>query len=270
MADVAALLADLDAESDVLDDLVGALTDDQWRMATPAPGWTIADQIAHLGVDRRARRPRGDRRRGVHCGRRRPDRRRAVRRRRRRQACRPPAGGAAGVVAGLPGPARRGPRRRPGRDEAAVVRPADGRRLDGDGAADGDVGARPGRRRRPRRRLASRPTACATSPTSASGPATSPSASTASRRPPRSSGSSWTGPTGDVWAWGPEHATQRVSGPALDFCLLVTQRRHRDDLAVTADGRRRRAVADHRPGFAGPPGDGAPSRSEFTRERAAT
>ena len=31
----------------------------------------------------------------------------------------------------------------------------------------------------------------------------------------------------------PSEAAQRVSGPALDFCLLVTQRRHRDDLAVT-------------------------------------
>ena len=34
----------------------------------------------------------------------------------------------------------------------------------------------------------------------------------------------------------PSDAAQRVSGPALDFCLLVTQRRHRDDLAVHADG----------------------------------
>ena len=28
-----------------------------------------------------------------------------------------------------------------------------------------------------------------------------------------------------LWAWGPEDAGQRVTGPALDFCLLVTQRR---------------------------------------------
>ena len=58
-------------------------------------------------------------------------------------------------------------------------------------------------------------------------------------------------PTGDCWTWGPEQSTQRVTGPALDFCLLVTQRRHRDDLAVTAEGDRRRAVADHRPGLRG-------------------
>jgi len=47
-----------------------------------------------------------------------------------------------------------------------------------------------------------------------------------------------------------------VSGPALDFCLLVTQRRHRADTAVKASG----AVADDWLGiaqsFAGPPGMG--------------
>ena len=49
MADVGALLADLAAESDVLDALVRDGDDALWRLATPAPGWTIADQIAHLG-----------------------------------------------------------------------------------------------------------------------------------------------------------------------------------------------------------------------------
>jgi uncharacterized protein (TIGR03084 family) len=64
------------------------------------------------------------------------------------------------------------------------------------------------------------------------------------------------GPSGQVWTWGPEEALQRVSGPALDFCLLVTQRRHRDDLALVAEG----ADADHwldiAQAFAGPAGDG--------------
>lgn len=42
-------------------------------------------------------------------------------------------------------------------------------------------------------------------------------------------------PDGSTWAWGPDDAPDRVSGPALDFCLAVTQRRHRDDtdLAIT-------------------------------------
>src|SRR6185436_6718495 len=40
-----------------------------------------------------------------------------------------------------------------------------------------------------------------------------------------------TGPDGGTWTWGPDQADNRISGPALDFCLLVTQRRHRNDLA---------------------------------------
>ncbi|MEU9829805.1 TIGR03084 family metal-binding protein [Micromonospora chersina] len=39
-----------------------------------------------------------------------------------------------------------------------------------------------------------------------------------------------------VWTFGPEDADQRISGPAVDFCLLVTRRRHRDDLALHATG----------------------------------
>jgi uncharacterized protein (TIGR03084 family) len=65
-----------------------------------------------------------------------------------------------------------------------------------------------------------------------------------------------TGPDGDVWAWGPEDAAQRVSGPALDFCLLVTQRRHRADLALTAQGVDADRWLDLAQAFAGPPGSG--------------
>src|SRR5208282_5641340 len=43
-------------------------------------------------------------------------------------------------------------------------------------------------------------------------------------------------PSGGEWTWGPGDAAQSVSGPALDFCLLVTQRRHRDDLSLVASG----------------------------------
>ena len=41
-------MADLRAESDDLDALVADLPADRWAAATPAPGWTIAHQIAHL------------------------------------------------------------------------------------------------------------------------------------------------------------------------------------------------------------------------------
>jgi uncharacterized protein (TIGR03084 family) len=45
-----------------------------------------------------------------------------------------------------------------------------------------------------------------------------------------------TAPSGKRWDFGPEDATQRISGPAVDFCLLVTRRRHHEDLALTASG----------------------------------
>jgi uncharacterized protein (TIGR03084 family) len=67
-----------------------------------------------------------------------------------------------------------------------------------------------------------------------------------------------TGPTGDLWTWGPEDAGQRVCGPALDFCLLVTRRRHRDDTDLRASG----PDAEHwlaiAQCFAGPPSEGPP------------
>ena len=63
-------------------------------------------------------------------------------------------------------------------------------------------------------------------------------------------------PSGQVWTWGPEDATQRVSGPALDFCLRVTQRRHRDDLALVAEGPDADHWLDIAQAFAGAPGPG--------------
>ncbi|MEU8895276.1 TIGR03084 family metal-binding protein [Nocardia sp. NPDC048505] len=63
-------------------------------------------------------------------------------------------------------------------------------------------------------------------------------------------------PDGTTWTWGPEDAAERVSGSAVDFCLLVTQRRHRDDLGLRATG----AAAAHwltiAQAFAGPTGTG--------------
>jgi uncharacterized protein (TIGR03084 family) len=63
-------------------------------------------------------------------------------------------------------------------------------------------------------------------------------------------------PDGGLWTWGPEDATQRVAGPALEFCLLVTQRVHRADTALVAVGRDADQWLDIAQAFAGPPGDG--------------
>ncbi|MFI7144255.1 TIGR03084 family metal-binding protein [Nonomuraea sp. NPDC050022] len=43
-------------------------------------------------------------------------------------------------------------------------------------------------------------------------------------------------PDGQTWVWGPEDAEQRVQGSALDFCLRVTQRRSRAQTDLTAVG----------------------------------
>ena len=65
-----------------------------------------------------------------------------------------------------------------------------------------------------------------------------------------------TAPDGQTWQFGPVDAPQCVRGPALDFCLLVTQRRHRDDLALVAAGDAADEWLDIAQCFAGPPGPG--------------
>ncbi|WP_227997741.1 TIGR03084 family metal-binding protein [Nocardia australiensis] len=72
-----------------------------------------------------------------------------------------------------------------------------------------------------------------------------------------------TGPDGAIWSWGPEDAEQRVSGPALDFCLLVTQRRHRDDLALRSTGADAADWLTIAQAFAGSTGDGR-TAGQFT------
>ena len=63
-------------------------------------------------------------------------------------------------------------------------------------------------------------------------------------------------PDGSVWAWGPEEAAQRVTGSAYDFCCLVTQRRPRAELDVEADGPDAQKWLSIAQAFAGPPGMG--------------
>jgi uncharacterized protein (TIGR03084 family) len=68
-----------------------------------------------------------------------------------------------------------------------------------------------------------------------------------------------TAPSGEVWTWGPADAANRVRGPALDFCLLVTQRVHRSDTALVADGADAEQWLGIAQAFAGPPGPGRPA-----------
>jgi uncharacterized protein (TIGR03084 family) len=65
-----------------------------------------------------------------------------------------------------------------------------------------------------------------------------------------------TGPSGELWTHGPEDAAQRVTGSALGFCLLVTQRAHRADVDVHAEGPDAGRWLGIAQAFAGPPGPG--------------
>ncbi|MDH6195616.1 uncharacterized protein (TIGR03084 family) [Mycobacterium frederiksbergense] len=63
-------------------------------------------------------------------------------------------------------------------------------------------------------------------------------------------------PDGSVWEWGPPDAAQRVTGSAEDFCMLVTQRRAPAQLDVTAVGADAQKWLTIAQAFAGPPGAG--------------
>jgi len=67
---------------------------------------------------------------------------------------------------------------------------------------------------------------------------------------------SLTAPSGDLWVWGPEDAAQTVTGAAYDFCLLVTQRVNRADTSLVAVGRDANTWLSIAQCFAGPPGEG--------------
>ena len=64
-------------------------------------------------------------------------------------------------------------------------------------------------------------------------------------------------PGGEHWQFGPEDATENVTGDAVDFCLVVTQRRHLDDTELTATPLAREWLLIAQ-AFAGPPTEGPP------------
>ena len=62
-------------------------------------------------------------------------------------------------------------------------------------------------------------------------------------------------PSGELWSWNAVDAQSKISGPALDFCQVVTQVRHIDDVSLSVEGEaatRWMAIAQC---FAGPPED---------------
>ncbi len=67
-------------------------------------------------------------------------------------------------------------------------------------------------------------------------------------------------PSEDVWSWGPEDAAQTLTGSAGDFCRLVTQRVNRADTDLVATGPDVDRWLDIAQAFAGPPGEGRAAR----------
>ncbi|MGR7002148.1 maleylpyruvate isomerase family mycothiol-dependent enzyme [Yinghuangia aomiensis] len=232
------LLADLAAEGADLDARVADLPAADWALPTPAAGWTIAHQIAHLAwTDAWAVR-------AVTAP---ADFTAMAEEARRRDGARfiddgadeGARQGAAAVLARMAsrahGTRRRPRRRRPGRP-GPVVRPAHETGIARHRADHGDLGTRPGRRRRAR-------------------PTPSPTARLhhIAHLGIRTRGFSFaahglldpgvpvrvelTAPDGTLWTWDDESATDRVTGPAEDFCLLVTpSAATRPTLAIKATG----------------------------------
>ncbi len=261
-------MADLRAESNELDALVADLPAEQWAAETPAAGWTIAHQIAHLlWTDRVALVAVTDETGFADIV---------------AEAMKNPTGfvdaGAEDVAATPPAELLADWRQTRGRLHDALLTVADGRKLPWFGPpmsaasmatarmmetwAHGlDVADTLGVRRPATQRLRSvahigvrtRDFAFALHglpvPTEAfrvelKGPAG------------RSEATGGSTEDGDLWTWGPEDAAQRVTGSAEDFCLLVTRRRPRAELDVTAVGADAEKWLTIAQAFAGPPGTG--------------
>jgi uncharacterized protein (TIGR03084 family) len=256
MAGAETVVVDLRAESDALDDLVAELSDDQWGTETPAPGWTIAHQIAHLWWTDRV----------------------AV------VAVTDESGFAKLVAEAAP---RATTFVDEGAEELAVTPPAellsqwrttraqlhdellgvaDGRKLPWFGPpmsaasmatarlmetwAHGlDVADALGVKRPPTARLRS---------IAHIGVRTRDFAYTVHGLTPPAEPFlvELRAPDGSTWTWGPADAAQRVTGSAEDFCMLVTQRRPHAELDVTATGADAQKWLTIAQAFAGPPGPG--------------
>ncbi|MEV5595745.1 TIGR03084 family metal-binding protein [Streptomyces sp. NPDC052496] len=256
MSDAEAVLADLRDEGDALDALVGGLAAARWAEPTPAAGWTIAHQVGHLvWTDRQALLSATD-----------PD---AFQGAVRRALAAPDTFVDEGAVAEAQAPpAELLARWRAGRRElfeALATRTA-GEKLPWFGTAMSAASMATGRlmetwahgqdiadalgvTRTPTARLRHVARIGVRARDFAYAAHGLPAPEEEFRVELRA-------PGGGTWAYGPEGAAQRVTGDALGFCLLVTQRAHRDDVDVRAEG----ADADRWLGiaqaFAGPPGKG--------------
>ena len=249
-----AVVRDWIEETWSLEAVVAALHDDGWRTPTPAPGWAIAHQVAHLAwTDEALTVALTDP--GSFAGlRARAPRRGPPGRRRRGRGRRGESGQPGPSLADRPAPHRPPAAPMPPKGPDPLDRPAHGSGGRSQRPHHGDLRPRPGRARCPG--AAARAL-----------PATSPCASSGRGRLPFSFANRGLEATdvpvrvevsyGDqTWAWGPEDAADRVTGGALDLALLATRRRHRSDCHIEATGKIADAWLDIAQAYAGPPGPG--------------
>jgi uncharacterized protein (TIGR03084 family) len=60
-------------------------------------------------------------------------------------------------------------------------------------------------------------------------------------------------PSGASWTWGAADADETIDGDAVDFCLVVTQRRHWEDTSLVVQGVAAQEWMEIAQAFAGPP-----------------
>ncbi|WP_067463068.1 TIGR03084 family metal-binding protein [Nocardia amamiensis] len=256
MADLDALLGDLAEECAELERLVGPLAPQEWARATPATGWTIAHQIGHLAwtdeiATIAAADPETFQRLVTEAG---PRALTFVDEAAEKAATEPPADlldrwrrGRASLAAALRAvPAGvKVPWFGPPMSAASMTTA----RIMETFAHGQDVADGLGVRRTPTARLRT---------VAHIGVRTRNFAYTVHGKTPPAAEFrvELTAPDGTIWSWGPDDAAQRVTGPALDFCLLVTQRRHRDDLAIEPHGDDAAEWLTIAQAFAGPTGEG--------------
>lgn len=255
-ADISALLQDLTAETELLTEVLDNSTEAMWATATPAPGWTVRDQVTHLAYFDEA----------------------AV------QAATDPAAFAAHQtevvrdVDGFTATVARRYQDMSGRQSLDWFRSARARLVDTFGAIDGST-------RMPWYGPDMSPASAVTArlmETWAHGqdvfdalgrehPA-GPGLRQVAHLGVRTYANSFRtrglavpdhevrvelrGPHGENWEWGPPGAADLVQGPAVDFCLVVTQRRHLADTRLTVRGRDASEWMSIAQAFAGPAGSG--------------
>jgi uncharacterized protein (TIGR03084 family) len=253
--DPAALLTDLAAETAALRDLIDPLPDAAWRCATPAPGWTIGDQIGHLAYfDDVAVKAATD-----------PEAFAAIRASHAADAENPDTIAARHRVLGPSellewfararaqlleafgglDPSTRVPWFGPAMGVPSMITA----RLMETWAHGQDIADTVGAQREPTARLRHVVHLGVIARAYSYGAHGLP----APDEPVRVE---LIAPSGELWTWGPADALDRITGPALDFCLLVTQRRHRADTALVCHGPAGDQWLSIAQAFAGPPGPG--------------